>query len=538
MSDLLHFMYSLNPDFLKTRFKTIVCLFFLSSGMFAQTPGDSLFNTLQIHTIQINFTQPDYWALLVNNKSFDDANDSSTYIPAQVIIDGNTLDSAGIQFKGNSSYYNYPGNKKPFTISFDQYDTLKKYDGLKSINLNNLYQDPSFMREKLFLDFLNEKGLYAPSANYAKLYLNGAYWGLYYISERVNKTFCKSNFGNKDGNLFKGDGNSAACANLEYHGVMSPYYNCYTLKTNTTANDWTDLINLTYQINMTPDSGFKDSVDAVLNANSFIGAWAACNMFIDFDSYTFRFVHNYYIYHNTTTNKFEWITWDVSTAFGMDVPGSVSSIEGKSIFYIESPASYRPLANRMLNDSAYKMQYLSFICNFIQDFQPAVFSPKIDSIYNLIKNDVYTDSLKMFTNSDFDNNINSDVMVNSTTYPGLKSFIQNRSSNIQNELNSMGINCSSFVSMSEIEKQEDGIYIFPNPFSSEVIVQFTLSNPENMSIVITDILGKEIYHSGNFMKEVGLQRVIIKSEIFALPGIYFLKMKIGNNFISDKILRI
>ena len=83
------------------------------------TAGDNLFNVTQIHTININFPQSSYWTLLVNNKAYDDANDSSSYIPAQVIIDGTTLDSVGIQFKGNSSYYGYPGNKKPFTLSFD-----------------------------------------------------------------------------------------------------------------------------------------------------------------------------------------------------------------------------------------------------------------------------------------------------------------------------------------------------------------------------------------------------------------------------------
>ncbi|MBL7936600.1 MAG: CotH kinase family protein, partial [Bacteroidia bacterium] len=304
------------------------------------TAGDNLFNVTQVHTVNIVFPQSNYWTLLVNNKAYDDANDSSTYIPAQVIIDGiTTLDSVGIQFKGNSSYYNYPGNKKPFTLSFDEYKNNQKYDSLSSINLNNCYQDPSFMREKLFLDFLNSKGLSAPRSNYAKLYINGVYSGFYQIGERINKPFCKDRFGNKGGNLFKGDGNGPTCADLKYHGTLASYYNCYTLKTNKVANNWSDLINLTKQINTTTNTEFKDSVDKVLNANSFIGAWAACNMFVDFDSYAFRFVHNYYIYHNTATDKFEWITWDASTVFGMDVPGTVASIENKSIFYIEPNAT-------------------------------------------------------------------------------------------------------------------------------------------------------------------------------------------------------
>jgi spore coat protein H len=511
--------------------------FFALVSSFCQaqtTAGDNLFNVTQIHTININFSQINYWTLLVNNKAYDDANDSSTYIPAQVIIDGNTVDSVGIQFKGNSSYYNYPGNKKPFTLAFDQYRSSQKYDSLSSINLNNCYQDPSFMREKLFLDFLNSKGLYAPRSNYAKLYINGSYSGFYQIAERINKTFCKDRFGNKGGNLFKGDKGTTACADLKYHGSLSSYYNCYTLKTNTTANNWNDLINLTKQINTTTNAEFKDSVDAFLDANSFIGAWAACNMFVDFDSYAFRFVHNYYIYHNSTTNKFEWITWDVSTAFGMDVPGSVASTEAKSILYIEPNATDRPLANRMLMNTAYKNQYLTYICDFLNTFQPSVLNPKIDSLYNLIKADVYADPLKMYSNSDFDNNINTDITVSSVTYPGLKSFIQNRSTNIQNELNTIGVNCSVLLGVRDINTNENLLDVFPNPTMGNFSVNYNLQSNVEVSIKITDVLGREIrvlenckQSSGQYKKEINID----------LPnGMYTISLKTGNRITNKKLI--
>lgn len=499
------------------------------------TAGDNLFNVTQIHTININFPQTNYWTLLVNNKAYDDANDSSSYIPAQVIIDGNTMDSVGIQFKGNSSYYNYPGNKKPFTLSFDEYRNNQKYDSLSSINLNNCYQDPSFMREKIFLDFLNSKGLNAPRSNYAKLYLNGTYSGFYQIGERVNKTFCKDRFGNKGGNLFKGDGSGSACADLKYQGTsQSSYYNCYTLKTNKTANDWSDLINLTNQINNTTNTQFKDSVDTYLNANSFIGAWAACNMFVDFDSYAFRFIHNYYIYQNTVTNKFEWITWDVSTTFGMDVPGSVASIEGKSILYIEPNAADRPLANRMLSNIAYKNQYLTYICDFMNTFQPSVLNPKIDSIYNLIKADVYADPLKMYSNTEFDTNINSNIVVSGITYPGLKSFIQNRSTNIQNELNTLGMNCSILLSDNDINSNESLLTVFPNPSTGNLSIHYNLSENMEISIKIIDVLGREIpllentkEPSGKYKKEISVD----------LPnGVYNVELKTENNITNKKII--
>lgn len=493
--------------------------------------GNLLFSNLQVHTIQLNFSQAGYWNTLVSNKAYDDANDTSTYIPATVTIDGNLLDSVGIQLKGNSSYYNYPGNKKPFTLSFDEYDTNQIYDGLKSLNLNNGYQDPTMMREKLFLDFLNEKGLSAPRANYAKLYINGNYWGLYLMVERVNKTFCKDRFGNKNGNLFKGDGTSASCANLKYHGVMSSYYNCYELKTNTTANDWSDLVNLTYQINMTTAAQFYDSVNAVLNSNSFISAWAACNLFSDFDSYSFRFQHNYYIYHNTATNKFEWITWDVSTAFGTDIPQTIQQIEQNSVLYLVPPATNKPLSNRMLSDTLFKQNYLNTICDFANNnFLPAVLFPKIDNIRTLIDSAFYADPLKMYSNQNFDDNIDNNINLG-FDIPGLKSFITNRSANVLNELTTLNVSCITTGISEEQQIANAATNIFPNPASTAITLQSNI-DLQNAEIRIINVFGETV-----------LQKIISSGKITELDisqlsaGIYFLQLQTGNQFVNKKIIK-
>lgn len=323
----------------------------------AQNPGNNFFNSTQVNDIYINFSQPAYWDSLVYYKQLSDSQDSNVYLSATVTINSVTLNSVGVRFKGNSSYYNYPSDKKPFKLDFNEFISGQTFYGLKKLNLNNLYQDPTFMREKLFLDFLQQQGLYGPRAAYARLYINGTYWGLYLAIDQIDKTFLQWNFGNKTGNLYKGDVNTSACADLSYHGTIQSYYNCYELKTNEILNDWSDLINLTYQINMTTGQQFRDSLEAVLNTNSFLGAWAACNLFADFDSYSYRFIHNYYIYHDAYTDKFEWITWDVSTAFGLDIPWSISQVENAGIYYIWPIETDRPLSYRMLQDTIYKQTY-------------------------------------------------------------------------------------------------------------------------------------------------------------------------------------
>ncbi len=469
----------------------LVLLLNMTTAIFSQnTAGDNLFNNNTTHTIYVTFSQAGYLNLLKNNKVNDDNNGTSTYLPVTVIIDGVTVDSVGIQFKGNSSYYNYSTDKKPVTFSLDQYRPAQLYDSLNSINLNNFYQDATCMHEKLLLDFAQTKGLYAPRANYAKLYFNGTYWGLYLMVERINSTFLKDRFSNKKGNLFKGDGSSAACANLFYNSTISNYYNCYTLKTNTTTNDWTDLQNLTKQINNTSNGQFYDSLEAVMNTPSFIGAWAIYNLFIDFDSYPYRFVHNYYTYHNKATNKFEWIIWDASTAFGMDVFGTPAQIESTSVLYIEPQVTDRPLCKRMMANAIYKDKYLKTICSFAtNDFLPSVFNPKIDALYNQIKNDVYADNQKMYSNSDFDTNINSNI----GNTPGLKPFISNRSASVLAELTTLGYSNCSLISTAINEMSNYvvmNVVVFPNPTSDEFYINGNISFPAFLEI--DDITGKKL----------------------------------------------
>jgi spore coat protein H len=508
----------------------------LASGQ--STAGDSLFNDSQVHVINLNFSQPSYWNDLVNNKAFDDANDTSTYIPATVIIDGNQLDSVGIQFKGNSSYYNYPSNKKPFTLSFNEYISGQKYNGLKNLNLNNLYQDPTFMREKVFLDFLNAKGLYAPRANYAKLYINGTYWGLYLMVERVNKTFAKDRFDNNGGNLFKGDNEMAACADLKYHGTLQSYYNCYELKTNETANDWTDLINLTDKVMNTSSAEFRDSMEKVLNTNSFIGAWAACNLFADFDSYSFRYQHNYYIYHNTATDKFDWITWDVSTAFGMDIPMTVSQVETLSVLYLTPQAGDKPLSQRMLADSTYKDTYLDYICSFASnDFKPSVLFPKIDSIANIIRPEVYADNLKMYSNPDFEDNIDSTTNINGYDVAGLKSFITNRSASVLGELNTLGYtNCPGiFAGINDTKQNAISLITYPNPTNTTTTIEYFLHEPGDVKFYVFDGFGRLVREFSTGFQASGAHRFEINAASFGTPALYYLKMASGGKTISKTI---
>lgn len=489
-----------------------------SNAVLAQIAGDAYFSAPIVHDISIDLDEPDWYNVLVQYKWYSDNLDSNVYLPATVTIDGTVIDSVGVRFKGNSSYYNYPTNKKPFKLDFNEFVSGQKFDGLKKMNLNNLYQDPTFMREKMFLDFVQAHGLYGPRAAYARVYINSVYWGLYLSIDQIDKTFVDRVVGNNDGNLFKGDGSAPSCANLEYHGVMSAYYNCYELKTNETANDWSDLVNLTYQINQTTNAQFRDSVEAVLNTPSFLGAWACYTLFANYDSYPFRFSHNYYVYHNSNTDKFDWVIWDVSTAFGLDIPLSVSQVENLSAFYIWPDATDRPLSNRMLQNAIYTQEFTDLLCQYIPDFNPSVQYPIIDSLYSAIQADVYADGLKMYTDQQFDDNVNSTVNINGNDVPGLKSFITNRYTNVLAEISQLG--CSP-LGISEVNVGDDlEVSAYPNPASQEVIMElkhaatgasFTLFNIQGQQVLRSENISGRLFtiNTGNLSNGIYTYQVLL-----------------------------
>lgn len=494
---------------------TYFILFFtiVSRLAFSQNPGDSLFSSPVVHDINISFTQAAWWNLLMYNKLHADSFNLSTEpIMGNVTIDGVLIDSVGVKLKGNSSF-GYPGQKKSIKLEFNEYVSGKKYNGLKSINLNNNTLDPSFMREKLMLDYLNSKGLAAPRCTYARVSYNGQYVGLYKIVEQVDKTFLKTHFGNKGGNLFKGDPGGS----LIWMGNMpSAYYGSYELHTNEVANDWTDLVNFINNINNIPSTNFEDTLETNLNTAPFIKQWAAENLFVDLDSY-FHSTHNYYLYHNTATNKFEWITWDVSVSFGF-YPG-MSELQTQSTDILMDTSI---LTGKMLANTTYKTDYLNTLCLYLDDFTNDAIDPKIDSIAAVIFPHIVAepDSNQAFPEQIFYACLDSMTVIGGNgvfQIPGLKRFIANRRANVLSQLASIPFTCTNGIS--GVKNSEKEIVIYPNPFSVETTIEIP-PDLKNSILTIYNVFGQQVrqitigselqvkIHRGNLENGVYFARII------------------------------
>ncbi len=408
----------------------IVICCFMNMKLYSDI-SDIVFDDTQVQEFYLTFAQGNYWQQMLDNY----ANGLNEYILATFEFNGEIYDSVGVRFKGNASMNNYPSDKKPFKIKFDEYIEDQEFYGISKLSLSNEYKDPSFLREKIMFETINK---HVPSSrtNFIKLFINGAYWGLYTNVEQINKGFVERNFGfDENGNLFKGDPHGS----LEWLGPdPEPYYLNYELKTNEEINDWSDLIHFIDKLNNTNINELQDSLETVFHPHNFLFFTALNNFFVNLDSYVYK-AHNYYIYHREDTDNFVHIPWDFNLSFGNYTTGlSLPEMIDLPIYWYGGGS--KPLVEQLFQIpdycEIYEMDYKYIIDNtiIIED----IFA-RIDSLVNLIRPAVYADTLKMYSNDDFENSINENIIIGNVSIFGIKSFIADRRESIVDQLLQLNI---------------------------------------------------------------------------------------------------
>lgn len=160
----------------------------------------TLFDTSEIMTVNIIMDE-DEWQELLDNAI------SEKYYACDVEINGETISNVGIRTKGNtslSSIANDPDTDRySFKIKFDKYVDGQTCMGLDKLVLNNNFADATNRKEALVYDMFQYLGADASLYNYAKISVNGEYWGTYLALEAVEDSFKLRNYGVSDGKLYK-----------------------------------------------------------------------------------------------------------------------------------------------------------------------------------------------------------------------------------------------------------------------------------------------------------------------------------------------
>lgn len=412
-------------------------LFFFSvlfvAESFSQSNADWVFDDTVLSEVFIIIDQDSLDQIL------DPSNQLSNYeYPATFVFkkgtEADTVQNIGFRLRGNTSR---SSKKKSFKVSFNTFESGRKYYGLEKMNLNGEHNDPSIIRSKISWDIFSEIGLPAPRANHVKLYINDEFYGLYINVEHIDEEFVQDRFGSNAGNLYKclwPADFSFRTTNPKSYKFISGGRRVYDLKTNRDEDDYSDLAFIITFFETASDTRFEREIEDYLNVDGLL-RWMAVDILTgNWDNYWYN-QNNFYLYNNPVDNRFEFIPYDYDNTLGIDFLGQ--NWATRDINSWAPSGQNRPLTRRILEVKEYKNRLNFYLDRFTTEIftEDALFT-EIDRIKLLVQSAAGADTYRTqdygFSLSDYHNSF--DEALGGHVKHGLKPFITTRINSTKSQL--------------------------------------------------------------------------------------------------------
>jgi len=279
----------------------------MASGDVKPAGSAPLYDRGTLRTIFVQFPQDD-WA-----DELDAFWNTDVEVPATVTVDGKTYRDVGVHYRGMSSFMMVPAvSKRSLNLSFDFVDDRQALLGYRTVNLLNANGDATFVRPLLYYDIARQ---YLPLAkvNYARVVINGEYWGVFVNAQQINADFTKEAFGKAGGARWKVPGSPGGRAGMEYIGEdVNAYRTLYQIKSKDDPQAWTALIRLFRTLKETPDGQLEAALEPMLDVDQVLRFLAVEMALVNTDGYWAR-ASDYAIYMEPD-GRFHVIPSDVNEA--------------------------------------------------------------------------------------------------------------------------------------------------------------------------------------------------------------------------------
>ncbi|MBI5326390.1 MAG: PKD domain-containing protein, partial [Ignavibacteriae bacterium] len=157
---------------------------------------------------------------------------------------------------------------------------------------------------------------------------------------------------------------------------------------------------------------------------------AFCNILSSLDSYIGT-GHNYFFYNHPVDDRFNTIPWDLNEVLGVFMMQlTIPQLESLDIYFGEMH-SYRPLITRLLSVPDWRKRYIAhYRTILVEVMNDNYWRKKIQFFQGLIRQALEADTRKLYTMSQFDQNVTSNTQVQmgpgQRVIPGILSFVTNR----------------------------------------------------------------------------------------------------------------
>lgn len=410
-------------------------LLFLQCLYWTGQAQTALYDPGKITEIKIQFADPNWKVKLDSLKKAY----SAERLPALLTLDGEKYPGVGVRYKGNSSFYNVEksGSKKlPLNIKVNYEDSKRRLpDGYGSLKLANVFRDPSYIREALSYEIIG-KYMPAPKSNFAKVYLDNQYIGLYSNVESIGDEFILKHYGTKKGNLIKCDPEwnlkpAPNCpesdkASLQYMGTDTLCYRGFYELDNPAG--WPRFHELLLTINKTPDN-----IESILNVDQALWMLALNNVLVNLDSYIGLFCHNYYLYQDTF-GVFQPLIWDLNLSFGGFKYTGLSKgmskqemIEMSPFLHYKEQNKKRPLVLALLRNDLFRKVYIAHLKTIVQEnFSNGWYLTRAQQLQSIIDKTVAEDPGKLYTYEAFIQNKSTSVQADESEIVGIEELMAKR----------------------------------------------------------------------------------------------------------------
>ena len=349
----------------------------------AQTTDD-FFDSQTMQEIRLVMSFRDLAEMLENY------NDSKYYV-ADFSWNGIRVRNVGIKMRGLATRSPI---KPGLRVDFNRYIAKQKFLGLHSVILDNELKDPSFVRERTSMAFIEHLGQPASRESFGRLFINGQYYGVYGLVEAIDKEYLARTLGENGGYLLNHkylDGFHAE----DLGDDLSSYKTRFEAQTHQLEPDsmiYSPVRELFREVNHPVDGAWRSRVSEYLDLDQFVTYLAIENFLSEDDGFLgYAGMANFYLYRRADSNTQRVLPWDRDSTF--------DKIE-RSIF---DRVDENILVRRVLRFEDLRKRYLDTLEQCARAASENNWlDTEIRRVSSLIQNAVYEDNVKLFSNEEYD----------------------------------------------------------------------------------------------------------------------------------------
>ncbi len=253
---------------------------------------------LEISEASMGALEDESWEELYN--PWDEVVDFQ-YAEATLTYDGREIGPVGLRMKGQGSFQPIWG-KPSLKLDFDEFVVGGEFLGLERLTLNNMASDPSMLKERLGYHVLRQVDQPASRCDYALVYLNGEYKGVYANVESTDRKMVGRWFEDTGGSMFE--------------GWDTDFYVGWTdmFQLEFGPDDRGNLEGLALALENPSPAVAMDDAAEFLDVQGFVGFWSAIALIGHFDGYPYHY-DDFHVYDDPTSGTLWLMPWGLDESF-------------------------------------------------------------------------------------------------------------------------------------------------------------------------------------------------------------------------------